>query len=871
MEGCDCFDDGKVLGKYVFTDVSSGFFPAAKARFETVPGGFLDYRVLDISHDPADQGFGGEQYDLIVASNVLHATPDLTKTLQHVRTLLKPEGRLLMHQLCCVYTKWINFIMGYLSGWWLGESDGRNDEPYISPDRWEERLALAGFSKPHVFYDAEQQPRLNATIVARPAQSTSKMASAVGEITILCEEESHPVVVGLRNHLQKQGHSVTCTTLSAGSIQPCAAVVSAVDLCRGDGYFHDMTQGKLDDFKRLLQKLPSNNLGLLWLTRPCQVDPQSPTFAPVLGVARTCRIEMGLPFCTLEMDSDGTDALSAVSRVLQRTLLRHGASKSARDEDTEFSYSSGRIFVPRCEWLPISRALRDTTPPSPSKMLHISRPGALQTLCWIPRRLSDQIPPDQVQIKVHAAGLNFKDVVTAMGLIDPSSPRGLGCEASGVVTATGSLVTNLRVGDRHSCASASRIPDGLGFADAATMPCVFVTVLRALVDKAGLQAGQTVLVHSAAGGVGIAAMQVARWIGATVYATVGSEEKVDFISTTWNIPREHIFSSRDSRFVDGVKTATGGRGVDVVLNSLAGELLHASWECVAPHGTFIEPGKRDTLAGGRLAMAAFDGNRSFIGVEMANLAAQDPSIIARLLQRCVQLYEQGHIAPVGPSRMFSCQEAEDAFRYIYKGTHVGKVVIDVQKAAVEALDVVARQLPAPSFRNKATYLLWETATSPKIRGTWNLHRLLPSDLDFFVLFGSTSGIHGYPGQANYAAANTFLDAFAQYRRRQGLSCSVLDLGGVEDVGYVSRTREVEDAMKKAGSKLLSESDMLRGLQLAMAQSPSSDAGLESAVAGPGFGGQVVIGLDCSIPLDDVNSRVVWKQDPRMVLYPGDSD
>ncbi|KAJ0168676.1 Lovastatin diketide synthase LovF [Colletotrichum tanaceti] len=996
----ECFDDdddGKVLGKYVFTDVSSGFFPAAKARFDTIPEGFLEYRVLDISHDPADQGFGGEQYDLIVASNVLHATPDLTKTLQHVRTLLKPEGRLLMHELCCD-TKWINFIMGYLSGWWLGESDRRDDEPYISPDRWEERLALAGFSKPDVFYDAgQQQHRLNATIVARPAHSTSTMPSAPREITILCEEESHPVVVDLRNHLQNQGLSVTCTTLSAGDIRPCAPVVSAVDLCRGDGYFHDMTQGKLDDVKRLLRKLQSgSNLGLLWVTRPCQVDPQDPTFAAVLGVARTCRVEMGVPFCTLEVDGNGPGALSAVSRVLHKTLLRHGVSKSAqRDEDSEFSYSAGRILVPRCRWLPISRVLQDdghdTTSPSPSKMLHVSRPGALQSLCWIPRLLSDRIPSDQVQVKVHAAGLNFKDVVTAMGLIDPSSqsPNGLGCEASGVVTATGSRVAGLRVGDRvmvfapqAACFSTDirapaqlcvRIPDHLGFADAATMPCVFVTVLRALLDKAGLRAGQTVLVHSAAGGVGIAALQVARWVGATVYATVGSEEKVDFVSGTWDVPRERIFSSRDSRFVEGVKAATGGRGVDVVLNSLAGELLHASWDCVAPHGTFIELGKRDTLAGGQLAMAAFDGNRSFVGVEMANLAAHDPGIVARLLRQCVQLYEQGHIAPVRPCRMFSCREAEDAFRHIYKGTHVGKVVIDMQKTAVEALDVVvAQQLPAPSFCGKSTYLLvggmgglgasiarwmachgarsfiflsrsagnsavdrdlltelrgrgceveavpcdvtnetelraaatsrlplwqrirgvlnlamvlsdaalpsltlsqWEAATAPKIRGTWNLHRVLPSDvdLDFFVLFGSTSGIHGYPGQANYAAANTFLDAFAQYRRRRGLPCSVLDLGGVEDVGYVSRTSEVQDAMNKAGSKLLSESDMLRGLQLAMAQSRSSDASRRSTTAGPGFDGQVLIGLECSVPLDDVNNRVVWKQDPRMVLYPEDSE
>ncbi|KXH46496.1 polyketide synthase [Colletotrichum nymphaeae SA-01] len=977
----DCFDDGKVLGTYVFSDVSAGFFPPAKERFRDVRPGFLDYRVLDISRDPAHQGFSGEEYDLIFASNVLHATPKLNETLQHVRSLLKPDGRLLMHELCCD-TKWINFIMGYLSGWWLGDSDNRPEEPYISPEQWEERLSQAGFSSPEVVYDAGSQHNLNATIIARPAAPSEGASLTSQQITLLCEEESHPLVAEIEQTLRRLGHPVTISNPDYDGSPAGSVVVSVIDLCRGDGYFHDMTEMKLEHLKSLLKTLRDTNSRLLWLTRPCQVGSVDPTFAPVLGIARTARVEVGVQFATMELDSVTADSLKAVSQVTSRLSSPHGASVSNMGEDIEFSYSTNRVQIPRCKWAPISRALASQTPIPSTTMLQISRPGALQTLRWVSRQLPDDVPFDHVKVDVHAAGLNFKDVATAMGLIKPSAPRGLGCEASGIVTSIGTSVTNVRVGDRvmlfapeAACFSTKilvpaqlciRIPDTLAFADAAGMPCIFTTVLRALVDKAGLEAGQTVLIHSAAGGVGIAAMQVAQWIGARVYVTVGSDDKVDFLVREWNVPKDQIFSSRDVSFVEGVKAATGGLGVDVVLNSLSGELLHASWDCVAPHGTFIELGKKDTLAGGKLAMAAFDGNRTFIGVEMANLAAENPAIISRLLQKCVDLYQQGHIHPVKPGKVFTCSKTEDAFRYLYQGTHIGKVVIDMTENDAEALKISRVPLP-PNFSEQATYVLvggmgglgatiarwmashgaksllfisrsagrsaddqallselrhagcdvdavscdiadetsmqaiisrltssssqriagvlnlamvladgavsdltlsqWQTATSPKIRGTWNLHRTLPHDIDFFVLFGSTSGVHGFPGQANYAAANTFLDAFTQYRRGLGLPCSVVGLGGVEDVGYVSRTQEVEDAITKSGSKLVSEADMLRGLQLAIAESRSVVTGTETKTSWSAVNGQVILGLDCSTSINDSGNRVVWKHDPRMNLLP----
>ncbi|KAK1473070.1 polyketide synthase [Colletotrichum cuscutae] len=363
-------------------------------------------------------------------------------------------------------------------------------------------------------------------------------------------------------------------------------------------------------------------------------------------------------------------------------------------------------------------------------------------------------------------------------------------------------------------------------------------------------------------------------------------------------------------------------------------------------------------------MAAFDRNRSFIGVEIANLATENPTIISRLLQKCVDLYQQGYIHPVKPAKVFTCSKTEDAFRYLYQGTHIGKVAVDMTEKDDAALKVSQVPLP-PSFRELGTYVLagglgglgatiarwmashgaksllfisrsagrsnddqallselryagcevnaipcdiadetsmqavisrhasskriagvlnlamvladgavsdlalsqWQTATSPKIRGTWNLHHTLPRDIDFFVLFGSTSGVHRYPGQANYAAANTFLDAFSQYRRGLGLPCSVIHLGGVEDVGYVSRTRDVEDAMTRSGSKLVSKADMLRGLQLAIAESRPVATSANTGAHWSASNGQLVLGLDCRTSINDPGNRVVWKHDPRMNLYP----
>lgn len=295
-----------------------------------------------------------------------------------------------------------------------------------------------------------------------------------------------------------------------------------------------------------------------------------------------------------------------------------------------------------------------------AKTLRIRQPGDLSTLTWVETPLPATLPADHVEVRILAVGLNFRDILLATGSLRlPSASLDLGLEASGIITRVSSSDSNnnnnsrqrLRPGDRVVLVSptstlATRVvvpsalvarvggpagtttPPPRSTMDAAAgAPVCYTTVLHALLDAGRLRPGMSVLVHSACGGIGLAALEVCARIGAgsgrdgervEVYATVGSEEKVEYLLSRYPglVSRERIFSSRDAGFRDGIMRLTGGRGVDLVLNSLSGELLHASWECVAKYGTMLELGKRDLVGAGRLDMAPFLENRTYVGIDL---------------------------------------------------------------------------------------------------------------------------------------------------------------------------------------------------------------------------------------------------------------
>jgi polyketide synthase 12 len=518
--------------------------------------------------------------------------------------------------------------------------------------------------------------------------------------------------------------------------------------------------------------------------------------------------------------------------------------------------------------------------------------GTLESLRLMRAPRADApLGPGEVRIAVRAAGLNFRDVVVALGLVSDASADVFGGEAAGVVVEVGSEVEDLRVGERvmgllpgafGALATGDRrmlvrIPTGWSFAQAASLPAAFVTAHICLLDIAAVQPGEAVLVHAGTGGVGIAAVQLARHLGAEVFATAspwkwGALERL-------GVDPAHIASSRTPEFRERFAEQTAGRGMDVVLDCLAGELVDASLELLPRGGRFIELGKTDIRDGAEVA-ARHPG----VVYRTFDMFAAAPERIQQALTQVVQLIEQDTLAPP-PIAAWDIRRAPAAFRHLSQARHIGKLVLMPPRAldpagtvlvtggtgslgglvarhlvaehgvasvilasrqggeapgaqelraelqalgarvAIERCDVADRdQLVELLARVPAEHPLsavvhaagalddgvlqaldperLERVLAPKVDAAWHLHELTRDlDLQAFVLFSSAAGTLGAPGQGNYAAANTFLDALAAHRRGLGLPATSIAWGLWAQTSGLTEALDEGDRLRFARSGL----------------------------------------------------------------------
>jgi NADPH:quinone reductase-like Zn-dependent oxidoreductase/acyl carrier protein/NADP-dependent 3-hydroxy acid dehydrogenase YdfG len=625
-----------------------------------------------------------------------------------------------------------------------------------------------------------------------------------------------------------------------------------------------------------------------------------PRSAPLWGLGRVLMNENpGLLVTLIDLAIDPAGAAAAEG--LEHELL-------APDGENEIVLSAHGRYALRLQRSTVPASAPQDLAAAERFRLDFRVPGQLRNLDWFPIP-ARTLKAHEIEVRPMAVGLNFRDVMYAMGLLPDDvvengfSGASLGLEFAGTISRVGKDVADYQPGDEvmgfapacfasHVVTTAAAVavkPPEWSFAQAATVPVAFFTVYYSLKHLANLQPGERVLIHGGAGAVGIAAIQLARHLGAEVYATAGTEEKRDFVHL---LGADRVFDSRSLAFADEILALTAGEGVDVILNSLAGEAINRNLRALKPFGRFLELGKRDFVENTHIGLRPLRNNISYFGIDADQLLVARPELASRLFGEVMALFRDGALVPL-PAREFSARRVVDAFRYMQQSRQIGKVILDLRdarvqvrrpelkpvplrlsreatylvsgglsgfglesarrlaqrgaghlvllcrrglaapgaaetiaelealgaqvhvfacdvadRAALEAvLQVVGRDLPPLRGVLHAAMVLddslianldarrFSRVLAPKILGAQHLHELtLDHPLDHFILYSSVTTCIGNPGQANYVAANAYLEALIAWRRARGLTGTCVAWGPIGDVGYLSRNESLKDSL-----------------------------------------------------------------------------
>jgi acyl transferase domain-containing protein/NADPH:quinone reductase-like Zn-dependent oxidoreductase/acyl carrier protein/short-subunit dehydrogenase len=733
----------------------------------------LDCRVLDVDCGQVDPDALGGRFDLIVLGEGCAGSDEPFRRLANLRRLCCDEGRLLI--LDQYSSRALDLVHGRAPQWWQAALlHGPAHSRLRAPELWTHVLSQAGFDDVHIVRDTPDAPSGPYLLIARAVGEAA--APAMAPAAPVGRDSLRPwlIVEDALGYGAELGTELAAA-LQAGGQQVIHLVCGTQFIALGPNRY-GLDPRLAAHWDELLTALAETHLapqGWVHLAGLGLATAASP--APLRAAAlkrRTEVLAVGLQACARRsadvecwvvgtssgaadlpaealLPSAANDAappdrlrdaaLLGLTRVAMqeyadrrirwielaeplpcaRNAARVAQEILAPDAEDEIIFTAGGRYVPR---------VGVATPLPPPAAIGAPRvvqldcpvPGPFRNLRWLARADFGDPAADEIDIDVHAAGLNFRDIMYAMGLLpDEAVEDGfcgatLGMEVSGIVARVGSGVSEFCVGDpvfafapasfsnrvRTRVLAASRKPAEWSHAAAATVPTAFFTAYYALHELARLREGERVLIHGAAGGVGIAAIQLAKHWGAEIFATAGNEDKRDLIAL---LGADHVFDSRSLEFGEQILEATGGVGVDVVLNSLAGEAMALSLRLLRPFGRMLELGKRDFYENSRLGLRPFRNNIAYFGIDADQLLAQRPETAQRVFIDLMTLFAQGILQPL-PHRSFDAANITAAFRHMQASRHIGKIVVTFPEGfdPLGVAPVPAAPLPITAH---ATYLV----------------------------------------------------------------------------------------------------------------------------------------------------------------------
>ncbi len=933
-------------GDYLFVAPDPDVAEASRSLAEHFPA--LEIRHLDSEAMTAAHG-GERPFDLALISGDFTTIEAAAAALRFAGARLADGGSLVL--LGQHPSQWLDFVFGGIPGWWGATPDGTRLSPLQPAGFWQELMDQCGFA---VVEQLALHPGEGAgsylLIGRRQASVTTELAVEPPSPSfwlLVADPQGYSAELAgkLSRRLTGRGNRVLSITPDTpeclasalqGAIEEHGIPRGIVQLAGLHGVAPDTAReayleaqiGRCDAVREII-KVCGTAQTTCWTVTAGAATRLLPTrsttglaaaldtiaYAALWGFVRTLMNEVDEKLLRL-IDLEFSTATEEAAIALERELIQPD------DEQEVILTAAGTRFVPRLYKVPAP----GSTPVAVQEdgaciKLGFQMPGQLRNLRWEahPRR---EPTGDEVEVEVHATGLNFRDFMYTLGLLsDEAVENGfsgptLGLEFAGVVLRTGAQASGLAPGDRvfgfgpasfgsrviTKAGAVSSLPEGLSFEAAATIPATFFTAYYALHHLGRLTQGETVLIHGAAGGVGLAAIQIAGWCGAEIHATAGTDDKRDFLRL---LGIEHIYDSRSLAFADDILARTGGAGIDVVLNSLSGEAINRNLRVLKPFGRFLELGKRDFYENTLIGLRPFRNNLSYFGIDADQMMKERPELTTRLFREIMALFREGAFHPL-PYTTFAAGDIVEAFRHMQQARQIGKIVVTyrdglpatgrvvkpavpelqldpeatflvvgglngfglktaewlVEKGArnlvlisrsgpaseqaitartrleqagatvlattcdatdrqalAELLGEISRTMPPLKgvihsamviddglIRNMTTEQI-RRVMAPKVLGALHLHELTAGmPLDYFILYSSGTTLFGNPGQGNYVAANSWLEALASHRQAAGMPVTCIALGAIDDAGYLARNASIKEALQflMGGSALTSD-------------------------------------------------------------------
>ena len=691
--------------------------------------------LIDLSLDASDSGTA-PQTQLAIIRNDFLTQQDAQKALDVASRMLASQGVVLW--LSAPSARWLDLLFGNQSAL------------HLAPQQWQQQLEHRGVVASKSIELSPDSPSSPYAFVGQGPVHVAALTPQVADngAWLLLADESEPtrqLVTELVQALPPQNSMVAAPELDLCDVAVMSQLLNTLKALHGkvNGVIHlhglAADASALSPDRMLTHQLQRSAIATT-LVQACEATQTTTTAwlvtsgaatrllpkrsasfdqtidAPLYGLGRTLLNEPGylsVRLLDLEPQPEGAPFVPAIVQAMRQEMTLPS------DEREVILTASGERFAPRLRVVP--RHLQAPSLEGEHTHVHLSfaTPGQLRHLRW-ESTVSPDLQADDVAIQVKATGLNFRDVMYALGMLSDEAVESgfagptLGLECAGVVTALGASVTGLAVGDRvlafgSSCfgnqvitrdSAVAVLPCAISFEAAATIPTTFFTAYYAMHHLARLQPGERVLIHGAAGGVGIAAIQLAKHLGAVVFATAGSDEKRDFLRL---LGADHIFDSRSLAFADQIMAVTQGQGVDVVLNSLSGEAINRNLSILKPFGRFLELGKRDFYENTKVGLRPFRNNISYFGIDADQLMQAQPALTESLFKEVLALFAQGVLHPL-PYQVFEADDVVDAFRHMQQSRHIGKIVVTYRNGINHVHTPISVQRPL-SLSADATYLV----------------------------------------------------------------------------------------------------------------------------------------------------------------------